>query len=183
MSELIEAFDLSRVNKAGAKFDPEKAKWFNQQYFVQQSDEELADAFMARFNGFDQTLYTKDYVTKAISLIKERAVFVNDLWDLSAFFFEAPGEYDQKAYKKAIKEDTPALLNELISEIEGVNDFSSETLQTTIKGWITSKEIGFGKVMQPLRLSLVGAMKGPDVFDIMSLLGKEETIKRIKHIM
>ena len=102
---------------------------------------------------------------------------------MSNFFFEAPTEYDAKAFKKAIKEDTPVLMQELVTVIEGIEDFTSENTQAIVKEWITAKEIGFGKVMQPLRLSLVGAMKGPDVFDIMTLLGKEESIKRIEAIL
>ncbi|MFD0964652.1 glutamate--tRNA ligase [Pseudofulvibacter geojedonensis] len=180
LEELVEAFDLQRVNKAGAKFDPEKAKWFNQQYFVKQDDETIAKDFIARH---PELTANKEYITKVVSLIKERAVFTTDLWDLSSFFFEAPTEYDAKALKKAIKEDTPVLLNELIEIVNGIEDFSADNLQDTIKGWITSKEIGFGKVMQPLRLSLVGAMKGPDVFEIMSLLGKEESVNRLQAIL
>tara|TARA_B110001454_G_scaffold215196_1_gene236200 strand:- start:2190 stop:3695 length:1506 start_codon:yes stop_codon:yes gene_type:complete len=183
LEELVESFDLKRVNKAGAKFDPEKAKWFNQQYFVNQEDDKIAAQYEAIVTNKTDKLYSKEYITKAVSLVKERAVFVNDLWDLSNFFFEAPTVYDAKAFKKAIKEDTPSLMQELIQFIEGIADFSSENLQTEVKAWITAKEIGFGKVMQPLRLSLVGAMKGPDVFDIMVLLGKKESIKRIQAII
>jgi len=183
LEELVESFDLKRVNKAGAKFDPEKAKWFNQQYFVNQEDSIIANKFEAVIANKVKQSYSNEYITKAVSLVKERAVFVNDLWDLSNFFFEAPTEYDAKAFKKAIKEDTPALMQELVTVIEGIEEFTSENTQTVVKGWITAKEIGFGKVMQPLRLSLVGAMKGPDVFDIMCLLGKEESVKRIQAII
>jgi len=183
LEELVESFDLKRVNKAGAKFDPEKAKWFNQQYFVNQDDSIIASQFESIVTNKATGSYSNEYITKVVYLVKERAVFVNDLWDLSNFFFEAPTEYDAKAFKKAIKEDTPALMQELVTVIEGIEDFSSENTQTVVKGWITVKEIGFGKVMQPLRLSLVGAMKGPDVFDIMTLLGKEESINRIEAIL
>ncbi|MGB0973697.1 MAG: glutamate--tRNA ligase [Flavobacteriaceae bacterium] len=183
LEDLVQSFDLKRVNKAGAKFDPEKAKWFNQQYFVKQDDVIIAKEFIKLKPEISSEFHNETFVTKVVSLVKERAVFVNDLWDLSSFFFEAPTEYDAKALKKAVKEDTPELLNELIDIINGTENFTSEHLQTIIKGWITSKEIGFGKVMQPLRLSLVGAMKGPDVFDIMVLLGKEETIQRLKNLI
>jgi len=183
LEELVKSFDLKRVNKAGAKFDPEKAKWFNQQYFVNQDDSIIADEFIKHHSELVSESHDKTYITKAVSLVKERAVFVNDLWELTSFFFEAPTEYDAKAFKKAIKEDTPALMQELVTLIESIEDFSSENTQTVVKGWITAKEIGFGKVMQPLRLSLVGAMKGPDVFDIMTLLGKEESINRIQAIL
>lgn len=183
LQELVESFDLKRVNKAGAKFDPEKAKWFNQQYFVNQNNEEIATEFESIVNSKSAQSFTKDYITKVVGLVKERAVFVNDLWDLSNFFFESPTEYDAKAFKKAIKEDTPNLMNELVLLLESIEDFSSDNLQTEVKNWITNKEIGFGKIMQPLRLSLVGAMKGPDVFEIMNLLGKEACIKRIQAII
>ncbi len=183
LQELVESFDLKRVNKAGAKFDPEKAKWFNQQYFVNQNNEEIATEFENIVNSKSAESFTKEYITKVVGLVKERAVFVNDLWDLSNFFFEAPTEYDAKAFKKAIKEDTPNLMNELVLLLESIKDFSSDNLQTEVKNWITNKEIGFGKIMQPLRLSLVGAMKGPDVFEIMNLLGKEACIKRIQAII
>jgi glutamyl-tRNA synthetase len=183
LQELVESFDLKRVNKAGAKFDPEKAKWFNQQYFVNQNNEEIATAFESIVNSKSAGYFTKEYITKVVGLVKERAVFVNDLWDLSNFFFESPSEYDAKAFKKAIKDDTPNLMNELVLLLESIEDFSSDNLQTEVKAWITAKEIGFGKIMQPLRLSLVGAMKGPDVFEIMNLLGKEACIKRIQAII
>lgn len=180
LNELIESFDLKRVNKAGAKFDPEKAKWFNQQYFTQQDNNVIAKQFKKIVENNATKRFSEDYILKVVSLVKERAVFVNDLWDLSNFFFVAPTTYDAKALKKAVKEDTPALMNELIEVLSAINDFSAIQLQTTIKEWITSKEIGFGKIMQPLRLSLVGAMKGPDVFEILSLLEKQESIARIK---
>ncbi|NQY30008.1 MAG: glutamate--tRNA ligase, partial [Flavobacteriaceae bacterium] len=183
LEELVESFDLKRVNNSGAKFDPEKAKWFNQQYFVNQEDKIIADEFEIIVASKVKQSFSNEYITKVVSLVKERAVFVKDLWDLSNFFFEAPTEYDAKAFKKAIKEDTPVLMQELVTVIEGIEDFTSENTQVIVKGWITAKEIGFGKVMQPLRLSLVGAMKGPDVFDIMTLLGKKESIKRIEAIL
>jgi len=118
-----------------------------------------------------------------IGLIKERATFVSDFWNLSHFFFTAPTTYDEKASKKAFKDDTKALMQKLIEIINNVEDFSVETLQTDIKGWITSNEIGFGKVMMPLRLTLVGALQGPDVFDIMFMIGKTETVKRIENVI
>lgn len=183
LEELVAAFDLKRVNKAGAKFDPEKAKWFNQQYFVKQDGATIAKDFINLHPNLNSGSFNEAYIVKAIDLVKERAVFVNDLWDLSSFFFETPTTYDEKAYKKAIKEGTSELLQELITVIKGIEDFSADNLQTVIKEWITAKEIGFGKVMQPLRLSLVGAMKGPDVFEIINLLGKEETILRIQNII
>jgi glutamyl-tRNA synthetase len=177
LEELAEAFDLNRVHKAGAKFDPEKNKWFNHQYLIQADDANLA-------NDYTPILAEKGIsvdqvkLTKIVSLIKERAHFVSDFWEMSDFFFVAPTEYDAKASKNW-KEETPALMQELISVLEGINDFTSMNIETIVKEWMTSNEIGMGKVMQPFRLSLVGALKGPHLFDIVEVIGKEETIARI----
>ena len=118
-----------------------------------------------------------------VGQIKERATFVSDFWELSHYFFQAPKSYDEKAAQKAIKEDTPSLLSHLKSIIKNMEDYSADNIQTVIKGWITEQNIGFGKVMMPLRLALVGALQGPDVFDIMFLIGKDETISRIEHLV
>ena len=179
LEELISDFDLKRVNKSGAKFSPDKTKWFQQQYMQTTADEEIAKEFQDILleKGIQKEL---SFVKTIVNLVKERAVFVSDLWDLSSYFFEAPAAYDAKASKKQWKETTGELMQELVSEIERYSDFSSNLIENQIKSWITSKEIGFGKVMQPLRLSLVGALKGPHLFDIMHYLGKEETILRIK---
>jgi len=182
LDELINSFDLSRVSKSGAKFNPDKTKWFNQQYLQKKSNKELGDLYLKILNGKNIDTYI-EYVEKVVSLIKERAVFVNDFWDLSNFFFETPSSYDAKASKKNWKEGTADLMQELTTFIEQIDVFSSENIEEKVKGWITSKEIGFGKVMQPLRLSLVGAMKGPHLFDIIEMIGKEETILRIKKII
>ncbi len=183
LDELIQAFSLEKVNKAGARFDLDKTKWFQQQYLQQKSDKELAILFKddSTLLGF-KTLVAFDnkYIEKVVYLIKERATFVSDFWDLSNFFFTAPTDFDAKASKKAWKEDTSNLMEELIVEIENIKVFTKENSETLIKNWIKSKEIGFGKVMMPLRLSLVGAMSGPDLFDIINMLGKKETISRIK---
>ncbi|MDY0780488.1 glutamate--tRNA ligase [Tenacibaculum sp. IB213877] len=180
LEELVEVFDLARVSKSGAKFSPDKTKWFNQQYLQLKSDEELTDLFLPILADKEITI-DKNYVQKVVSLIKERATFVADFWELSDFFFENPTEYDEKAVKKQWKEGTSDLMKELVVIISKIDDFTIENAQTEIKGWITSKEIGFGKVMQPLRLSLVGRLAGPDLFDIMSMIGKETTIERINN--
>jgi len=186
LEALTQAFDLKRVSKSGAKFSPDKTKWFNQQYLQQKDNALLTDLYLPllKEKAVENTLEKiedKDYVQKVVSLIKERAVFVADFWDLSAFFFENPKSYEPKAVKKQWKETTPVLMEELVATIETIEDFTVENAQTIIKGWITSKEIGFGKVMQPLRLSLVGKLAGPDLFDIMTMIGKENTLKRIKN--
>ncbi|WP_064967193.1 glutamate--tRNA ligase [Tenacibaculum ovolyticum] len=177
---LVEAFDLSRVSKSGAKFSPDKTNWFNQQYLQQKTNEELTTLYTPILSEKGITTDVV-YTTKVVSLIKERATFVADFWELSSFFFENPVDYDAKAAKKQWKETTGALMTELTTVIANIEDFTIENAQTDIKGWITAKEIGFGKVMQPLRLSLVGKLAGPDLFDIMTMIGKENTITRIKN--
>jgi glutamyl-tRNA synthetase len=182
LEELAEKFDLNRVHKAGAKFDPEKNKWFNHQYLQKQSDESLAKNFKKELekNSTSTALsVTDDKLIKIVSLIKERANFVSEFWEMSDFFFVAPTSYDEKAAKNW-KEETPNLMQQLISVLENISDFTSINIETIVKDWMTKNEIGMGKVMQPFRLSLVGALKGPHLFDIVELIGKDETIKRLE---
>ena len=184
LEELVKEFDLKRVSKSGAKFSPDKAKWFQQQYMQTKSDTELTDLYIPILEDKGIVIadeIEKSQVQKIVSLIKERAVFVADFWELSAFFFETPTDYDAKASKKNWKETTPELMQELITVIESIEDFSSENTEKIIKEWISGKEIGFGKVMQPLRLSLVGKLAGPHLFDIIAMIGKGETIKRLNN--
>ena len=181
LDELVQKFDLNRVHKAGAKFDPEKNKWFNQHYLKLQSDESLAEKFLPILTEKD-IVTDKTYVTKVVASVKERATFVTDLYELSDFFFVAPTSYDEKAAKNW-KEETPHLMQELISVLENIGDFTSLTIETIVKDWMTKNDIGMGKVMQPFRLSLVGALKGPHLFDIVEMIGKEETIKRLQQAM
>ncbi|CAM1350345.1 glutamate--tRNA ligase [Tenacibaculum halocynthiae] len=180
LQELVENFDLTRVSKSGAKFSPEKTNWFNQQYMQQKSNSELTALFLLilKEKGIEKD---NEYIEKVVSLIKERATFVADFWELSNFFFVNPSEYDAKASKKQWKEGTPILMEELITVISSIEDFTSENIEKIVKEWITSKEVGFGKVMQPLRLSLVGALKGPHLFDIIEMVGKENTIQRLQN--
>lgn len=177
LEQLVNDFDLAKVNKAGARFDPDKTKWFNHHYMQQQLDLKLASEFQAK------NILLKDidvnYIALVVGLIKERATFVSDFWELSHFFFVSPTDYDEKASKKALKDDTEDILNKVIELVNSTEDFTVENLQTNIKAWITDNDIGFGKVMMPLRLALVGALQGPDVFDIMYMIGKAETVKRI----
>jgi glutamyl-tRNA synthetase len=177
LEELVALFDLERVHKAGAKFDPEKNKWFNHQYFGRQDNatlaKELSHTLVAK--GINWAI---EDVTQVVGLVKERATFASELWDLSDYFFVAPTEYDEKALKNW-KPETNNILKELAVVLENTLDFSPANTETVIKAWIEEKGIGMGKVMQPLRISLVGSLKGPHLFDIMSLIGKEETISRI----
>ena len=182
LEELIDAFEISRVHKSGAKFDPEKTKWFQAHYLQKTDNAHLASEFMKILDekGVSSNL---DYTTSVISMLKERAVFVTDFWELGSYFFVAPTSYDEKALKKAWKEDTLEIVEKLINLVSKTTEYTRENAQDTIKGWITDNEIGFGKVMQPFRLALVGSLQGPDVFDISAALGKEETIKRLKAIL
>jgi len=179
LEELVEAFELERVHKAGAKFDPEKTKWFQNQYLQKVDDATLSEDFIKFLKEKSVSTDTGLDITKIVSILKERATFVSDLWEQGSFFFEAPTNYDEKASAKAFKEETPELLQKVVDIIENEEDFSAENLSEKVKGWITSENIGFGKVMMPLRLSLVGEMKGPDVFEILSILGKKEGVARI----
>ncbi|MEC4074765.1 glutamate--tRNA ligase [Myroides odoratimimus] len=177
LEELVEKFDLTRVHKAGAKFDPEKNKWFNQHYLKLQSDADLAKAYQVilKDNGIEAT---DAYVEKVVGLIKERATFVADFYELSDFFFVKPTAYDAKALKNW-KEDTSDIMTQVSEVIKGIETFEAKNIESIVKDWINEQGIGMGKVMQPLRLSLVGAVKGPDLFDIIEMIGKEETIERI----
>ena len=178
LDELIEKFDLSRIHKAGAKFDPEKNKWFNHQYLQKQSDESLAVAFEKILvqKGIESSFLR---LTHIVSLIKERANFVSEFWEMSDYFFQAPTTYDEKAAKNW-KEETPDLMKRLIEILNSIDDFTSINIENTVKNWMTENEIGMGKIMQPFRLSLVGALKGAHLFDIADVIGKEESIKRIE---
>jgi glutamyl-tRNA synthetase len=180
LEELTEAFDLKRVHKSGAKFDPEKNKWFNHQYLIKTDDTVLAEEFskIVALKNLNKT-YSLIELTKIVSLIKERAHFVSEFWEMSDFFFVAPTSYDEKASKNW-KAETPALMQELISVVEEISDFTSLNIETIVKDWMTKNEIGMGKVMQPFRLSLVGALKGPHLFDIVEVIGKDETISRLQ---
>lgn len=178
LEELVHFFDLDRVHKAGAKFDPEKNKWFNHQYFQREDNTLLAKNLnhILLQKGINRPI---EVITEIVGLVKERATFVQELWDLSDFFFVAPTSYDEKAIKNW-KPETAELMQRLIVVLENTLDFTAASLETTIKAWMSENEIGMGKIMQPLRLSLVGSLKGPHLFDIMAVIGKEETIQRIE---
>jgi nondiscriminating glutamyl-tRNA synthetase len=182
LEELIEKFDLKRVNKSGAKFDPEKNKWFNHQYLQKQSDENLAKDFATILmqKGLNSSVVGMTKLVKIVSLIKERANFVSEFWEISDYFFQAPNSYDEKATKNW-KEETPNLMKRLIEVLNTIDDFTSVNIENIVKNWLTENEIGMGKIMQPFRLSLVGALKGAHLFDIVEVIGKEETIKRIEN--
>ncbi len=179
LEELVSAFELDRVHKAGAKFDPEKTKWYQHHYLQEMDESVLVDQFTTLLK--EKGIVNASNVATIVSLLKERATFMNDLWEQGNFFFERPESYDEKASAKAFKAETPEILRNVVMILDQDIDFSAATISEKVKGWITTQEMGFGKVMMPLRLALVGEMKGPDVFEIASLLGKAETIKRIEN--
>lgn len=179
--DLVSAFDLDRVQKSGARFDPEKNKWYNHQYLQQKPLSELVALFrpVLAGHGVKEAGFSNQYLGKAIDLIRERASFVHEFWDLGSYLFRAPETYDEKAVRKQWKPETPERLRALSAVLSALEDFSSSTCETAAKEWLTASGLSFGQVMPPLRLVLVGAMKGPHLFDIMELIGKEETLKRI----
>ncbi len=181
LEELTHAFELERVHKAGARFDPDKIKWFNHNYMQEQSDENLAIQFKSLRKELSEI--DLDFISIVVGLIKERATFVSDFWELSHYFFLAPKSYDEKALKKSIKEDTAEILNKVKQIVLHTDEFTVSNLQHRLKAWINEEAIGFGKVMMPLRIALVGSLQGPDVFEIMFLIGKNETVNRINSLL
>ncbi len=179
LDELVQHFSLERVSKSGAKFDYEKGKWFNHHYLIHQSNEQLAQLFTIELikKGITTDLQK---LTKIVGLIKERAHFVAELWDHASFFFVAPNSYDDKAIQKRWKENTPDILNELAELIQTIPNIE-DTVQCEeiVKQWVENKGYGLGNVMNPFRLTLVGELKGPHLFDIIAIIGKQETIYRI----
>ena len=171
-------FSLERVHKAGARFDPDKTKWYNHQYLQQRTDIELVEE-LKKIPDLGLNSFSESYLEKVVGLLKERADFAIDIYVEGPYFFLSPENYNEKAARKHWKEDTAGLMKELIDLLETITTFSASDLENDIKSWIELKGIGFGKIMAPLRLSLVGDLKGPAVFDIMELLGKQETLSRI----
>lgn len=179
MQELINLFSLDRVSKSGAKFDYEKGKWFNHKYLQNKSLEEVTDQYQ-HILVEKEIIEDSDKVQKIVSLVRERANFVNELWIQSAFFFVAPESYDEKTVQKRWKAETPALMEELIEVLQTIDEFTPEKTEETVKAWIAEKAYNMGAVMNAFRLSVVGESKGPHMFDIISIIGKDETILRLK---
>ena len=179
MDELINLFDLHRCSKAGAKFDYEKGKWFNHQYIQLKPNEEIATLFLPylKKNGVEAPM---DKVVTVVGLMKSRVSFIQELWEQCKFFFVAPVEYDEKTVKKRWKEESPAQMIELADVIAGIDDFSVENQEKIVMEWIEEKGYNLGVIMNAFRLALVGEGKGPHMFDISAVLGKQETIARMK---
>ncbi len=180
--EMIQKFDFGKCTKSGARFDYKKAKWFNHEYILRKSDEGITELFkpVLEKHGIDLTKYSDTFLTTAVSLVKDRVDFVDELWDKCHFFFEAPTTYAEKDVKKRWKEDTPRIMTELVEVLRGIEDFSSKPSEDIVINWITEKGYHLGNVMNAFRLAVVGECKGPHMFDITALLGKEETIARIE---
>ena len=182
MQQLIEKFSFDHCSRSGAKFDFEKGKWFNHKYLQEMPDSELAQLFkpVLKEHGFEPETYSDEYLTRVVSLVKGRANFVGDIWEQSKFFFATPEEYDEKSVRKRWNAETPQLMNELIEVISGIEDFSCAKAEEIVIGWITEKGYNMGAVMNAFRLTVVGECKGPHMFDITELIGREETIARIR---
>jgi glutamyl-tRNA synthetase len=199
VKEMIDLFSLEKCSKSGAKFDYKKGIWFNHQYIQRKTDEEVAELFTANLCHFapdadspenavlhrladqarnDRQLYGK--IVKIVGLVKERIHFVGELWEQAAFFFIAPETYDEKTVRKRWKEETPAQLAELIAVLESISDFTAKPTEEAVVSWIESKTYHLGNLMNAFRLALVGESKGPHIFDITEILGKEEVIRRIE---
>ena len=185
MDELIAQFSLDRVSKSGAKFDYEKGKWFNHQYLQLKSNEELAELFMPILEekigkSLVDSRWSLDEVAKVIGLTKDRVNFVPELWEQTNFFFVAPTEYDEKSLAKRWKEDSPKHISELLALLEKQEDWSAEGLDNLVMPWIAEKEYGVGVVMNAFRICLVGAARGPHIWAITDVLGKDETLRRVR---
>jgi len=179
LNELVEAFSFERCSKSGAKFDLEKAKWYNHQYIMKMQDEDVAKSFdpILKEKGVDADF---GKIVGVVALVKERVHFIEELWDQSSFFFITPESYDEKTVRKRWKKDSNEQMQQLTELLRQTDDFSSANLETVVKGWIQSNELHMGNIMNAFRLAIVGESKGPHMFNITELIGKEETIKRME---
>ncbi len=179
LDELVGLFDLSKCSKAGARFDYQKGIWFNHEYMLSKSNEEIAALFapVVKAQGVDEPL---ERITRVVAMMKDRVSFVGELWPLCSFFFVAPQAYDEKTRKKRWKEDSAQVMGELAGLLEGLDDFSIAHQEQVVERWVEQKEYKLGNVMNAWRLALVGEGKGPGMFDISAFLGKEETLARMR---
>ena len=179
MEELTQLFSLERVVKSGSRFDPEKAKWFNRHYFQQKTKEELAQLFKPVLKEKGMAA-TNEKITAVVAEIKERCEFVSDLWEQGNYFFVAPTSYDEKTVKKRWREETPEQLTAITALFDTIENWKAEEIKEAFSAFMNDKGWGFGAIMNPLRLSLVGGNMGPDLFKICEILGREETVQRIE---
>ena len=177
LSELVEAFSLERVSKSGAKFDPEKTRWFQQSWLRMQSDAEIAKGLKKTnpsLNLSDADLET------LVGLMKERATFADDILTDGAYFLANPSEFDKETIRKKWKAETTGYLHEWMDRLEGIADFNSVTIESAFKKYLEEKGLGIGAVLLPYRLSVTGVGAGPGMFDVSAFLGKEEVLSRMK---
>ena len=182
LDEMVDAFSLERVNKSGARFDPDKAKWFNQHYLQTKTDRELAASYNEILKKKGIVIDIK-VAEKIVGMVKERAVFVNDLWDQSSYLFVMPENYDEQAVKKFWKEDSTQIVADCLEILKKIENFKSSEIEVQIKNYVEKHQLGFGKIMNPLRIAVVGAAIGPHLFDIFEMIGRDETIKRLEKAM
>ena len=180
MDELISLFSFEHCSRNGAKFDFEKGKWFNHKYLSEKPDAELAALFRPILDEKGITGFSDEYVARAVGMVKSRISFVKDLWEQASFFFVAPDTFSEKDIKKRWKDDTPRIMEELIGVLENLPDFSSKPSEEIVLKWMTDNGYHMGNVMNAFRLTVVGECKGPHMFDITELMGREETIRRIR---
>ncbi len=178
MKELIEAFTIERIGKAGAKFDIQKAQWFNQQYLRAKSDEELANYLLASL-AKENIQCTPDKAAKICAALKERVTFPKDFWEQGKFFFLAPTQFDEQVISKKWNEDTVKFLSAFAEELKTLTSVSTELAKTTLEKTVQITSIPSGKIMQALRVTLTGGASGPDLMITIEIIGKEETVKRI----
>lgn len=179
LDEMVELFDISKCSKAGAKFDYQKGIWFNHEYMLKKSDDEIAALFapIVANNGVDESM---ERITRVVSMMKDRVNFVKELWPLCSFFFVPPMEYDEKTVRKRWKDDSAKVMTELADVLQGIDDFSIEGQEPVVMHWIEQQGYKLGDVMNAFRLALVGIGKGPGMFDISAFLGKDETLRRLR---
>lgn len=182
MDELIKRFSFQHCSKAGAKFAFEKGKWFNHTYLQNTPDKRIAELFKPQMEacGVDMSAFSDEYIAKSVGTLKSRINFVKDLTEMARFYFEAPTTYSPKDIKKRWNVDTPATMERLIEVLDGLDDFSATVAEPVVMDWIKSNELHMGNVMNAFRLAVVGECKGPHMFEITEILGKEETIKRLR---
>lgn len=179
LDELVPLFDITKCSKAGARFDYQKGIWFNHEYILAKTPEEIA-ALFAPIVRSHVPGETDGRITEVVRMMKDRVSFVSELWPLCSFFFEAPESYDEKTRKKRWKEDSPRQMADLADLLETLDDFSLENQERVVEEWIAAKEYKLGNIMNAWRLTLVGEGKGPGMFDISAFLGREETVSRMR---
>ena len=182
MDELIAKFSFDHCSRSGAKFDFEKGKWFNHRYLQEMGDDALAQLYkpVLAAHGVDPSAWSDGYIARVVGLVKSRINFVGDLWEQSRFFFVEPAEYEEKSVRKRWNADMPAIMAELVEVLKGADSFDAKVLEPVVLGWIADKGYHLGNVMNAFRLTVVGECKGPHMFDITELLGRDETICRIR---